>query len=75
MHCCAVFPAGRLLTETDAPFQPLRGKEFSCYADLESILETMAALRREAGTENSTAAEMKIIIEKNFRSAFNRDKD
>ena len=68
MRCCAIFPADRLLTETDAPFQPPRGKEFSCYADLEPILETMAALRREAGAENVTAAE----IEKNFNAAFNR---
>jgi TatD DNase family protein len=70
MRCCAVFPAGRLLTETDAPFQPLRGKNFSRYADLELILETMTALRREAGTEDINAAEIKKNVEKNFLSAF-----
>ena len=70
MHCCAVFPADRLLTETDAPFQPLRGREFSVYADLRSILETMAALRRETGNGGSTVLEIEKIVENNFRAAF-----
>jgi len=69
-RCCAVFPADRLLTETDAPFQPPRGKEFSCYADISRILEAAAALRREAGAGGSTAQELEEIIERNFRSAF-----
>jgi TatD DNase family protein len=70
MRCCAVFPADRLLTETDAPFQPPRGKEFSCYADIPRILEAAAALRREAGAEGSTVQELEEIIERNFRAAF-----
>jgi len=70
MRCCAVFPAGRLLTETDAPFQPARGGEFSCYADIGRILEAAAALRRDAGTEGSTVQELEEIIEKNFHTAF-----
>jgi TatD DNase family protein len=70
MRCCAVFPANRLLTETDAPFQPLRGKKISCYADLERILETAAALRREAGSEFSSVRELEKIVEDNFRSVF-----
>ena len=70
MRCSAVFPADRLLTETDAPFQPPRGKDFSCYADLEPILETMAALRREAGVVDLTAEEMKETVDKNFHAAF-----
>jgi len=70
MRCCAVFPADRLLTETDAPFQPSRGNEFSCYADLYPILETMTALRREAGTADLTAEEMKETVEENFHAAF-----
>ena len=72
IRCCAVFPADRLLTETDAPFQPPQGKDFSCYADLAPILETMTALRREAGTADLTAEEMKKIVEKNFHAAFNQ---
>jgi TatD DNase family protein len=70
MRCCAVFPANRLLTETDAPFQPLRGKGFSSYADLERILETAASLRREAGTEASSVQELEKVVEENFRAVF-----
>jgi TatD DNase family protein len=70
MRCCAVFPVNRLLTETDAPFQPLRGKNFSSYVDLEHILETAAALRRESGTECSSVEELEKIIEENFRTIF-----
>ena len=51
MRCCATFPAERLLTETDAPFQPLRGKAYSAYADLPAILQAMESLRGEPGME------------------------
>jgi TatD DNase family protein len=70
MHCCAVFPSERILTETDAPFQPPRGREFSSYADLGHILETAAALRREAGTEVSCVEELEKVVEGNFLTAF-----
>ncbi|MCL2043265.1 MAG: TatD family hydrolase [Treponema sp.] len=62
MRCCTRFPADRLLTETDAPFQPLRGREFSCYADLAEIITAMESLRGETGMEG--------VIEDNFRAAF-----
>jgi TatD DNase family protein len=71
MRCCAAFPAGRLLTETDAPFQPPRGREFSSYADIPRILEAASALRREAGAEGSSVQELEEIVERNFRAAFN----
>jgi len=70
MRCCAVFPVGRLLTETDAPFQPPRGVQFSSYAGIPRILEAAAALRREAGSEGATAQELEMIIEQNFYAAF-----
>jgi TatD DNase family protein len=63
-RCCAVFPANRLLTETDAPFQPLRGNTFSRYADIARIQETVAALR------GIPPAEIEKTIEGNFRNAF-----
>ena len=66
---CALFPAERLLTETDAPFQPPRGKNFSHWADLPIIIETAAALRREAGNPTD-AKELETQIEANFRTAF-----
>jgi TatD DNase family protein len=60
-RCCAAFPTDRLLTETDAPFQPLRGREFSRYADIVVILGAMESLRNEKLGE---------IIENNFNAAF-----
>jgi TatD DNase family protein len=68
IRCCALFPPERLLTETDAPFQPQRGKKFSSYADLKLIIETMVALR----SERSDIEEMENIIEQNFHRAFNK---
>jgi len=63
--CCAKFPAERLLTETDAPFQPLRGQNFSCWADLPHIIEKAASLR------NVPANELETQIENNFKNIFN----
>jgi len=70
---CALFPAQRLLTETDAPFQPLRGEIFSCWANLPLILETAAALRREAESDVSDAKKLEARIEANFHTAFKYD--
>ena len=75
MRCCAVFPAGRLLTETDVPYQPLRGRACSGWEDLPRILAAVCALRREAGARRAEAEEpegggLETIIESNFRSAF-----
>jgi TatD DNase family protein len=69
-RCCALFPAGRLLTETDAPYQPPRGREFSRWADLPLILEGMAELRREAGTFDGAAGDLEKTADENFRRAF-----
>jgi TatD DNase family protein len=62
--CCAKFPAERLLTETDAPFQPLRGQNFSQYSDLPHIIEKAAALR------NVPAKELETQLENNFKNIF-----
>jgi len=63
MRCCAAFPVERLLTETDAPFQPPRGREFSRYADISAILGAMEALR-------GGGVKMEKIIETNFSAVF-----
>jgi len=60
MLCCAGFPAERLLTETDAPFQPPAGQNFSCWDDLPHIIEKAASLR------NVPANELEARIEYNF---------
>jgi TatD DNase family protein len=69
-RCCASFPEERLLTETDAPYQPPRGRDFSRWADLPRILEAMAELRRERGLFSGTAAELEKAVDENFRRAF-----
>jgi TatD DNase family protein len=70
MRSCAALPADRLLTETDAPFQPLRGAPFSRWADLPVILRALADLRREAGNFGGTAAELEAVIDGNWERAF-----
>ncbi|MDR2941775.1 MAG: TatD family hydrolase [Treponema sp.] len=60
----SLFTADRLLTETDAPFQPRRGEKFSAWADLPLILKTAANIRGE----NTEALECQI--EANFREVF-----
>ncbi|GHV61925.1 TatD family hydrolase [Spirochaetia bacterium] len=69
-QCCAGFPAERLLIETDAPYQPLRGMTFSRWADLPVILKAAASLRKEAGSPGADEGELEEIIEGNFRKAF-----
>jgi len=72
-RCCACFPEERLLTETDAPFQPLPGREFSRYADISAVLGAMEALRSGdsgGGGVPYGTAEMEKVIEINFNMAF-----
>ncbi|MDR2435077.1 MAG: TatD family hydrolase [Treponema sp.] len=70
MRCCAAFPLSRILTETDAPYQPLRGARHSTWEDLPRVLQAAAALRRNAGAAGSSAGELETAVENNFRAAF-----
>jgi TatD DNase family protein len=67
---CASLPADRLLVETDAPYQPPRGKPFSSWADIPAILREAAALRREAGNSGGEAAELEALTDGNFHRIF-----
>lgn len=63
---CTHLPLDRLLSETDAPYQPLRGERFSHWGNLPAILERMTLLRKEKmRNEDLTAA-----IERNFQRAY-----
>jgi TatD DNase family protein len=73
LRSCAVFPPDRLLLETDAPWQPLRGAPFSRWADLSAILSAAAALRKEAGTPGGEREELENITDKNFFRVFSPD--
>lgn len=68
MRCCTHLPAERLLTETDAPYQPLRSAAFSRYADLSLTLQTMHSLREQAGT--LPAVPLESLIDANFHCCF-----
>ena len=70
--CAASLPAERLLFETDAPYQPLRGGSFSSWQDLAVICEGIAALRMEAGSPCSTSEELQKQTDANFLAVFSR---
>ncbi|MDR3276612.1 MAG: TatD family hydrolase [Treponema sp.] len=63
MAAAATLPTDRLLTETDAPYQPLRGAAFSRYADLGAVLEGLSALRGGEGG-------LEAAIDRNWRRVF-----
>jgi TatD DNase family protein len=72
MAAAAFFPPDRLLLETDAPYQPIRGKTFSSWRDLDAICAGVAALRREAGSACDTAEEMEYVTTENFFTVFDK---
>ncbi|MDR0599203.1 MAG: TatD family hydrolase [Treponema sp.] len=72
IRSCAAFPAERLLLETDAPYQPPGGAEFSRWADLPAVLAAAAAIRKEAAVPGAGAEELERITERNFFSVFRR---
>jgi TatD DNase family protein len=69
-RCCAVFPAERLLLETDAPYQPLRGGAFSSWGDLPLVCREAAALRKEAGRPGGSPEALEALTEANYFRAF-----
>jgi TatD DNase family protein len=72
IQCCSLLPIKRLLTETDAPYQPRRGEKFSTWADLPLILKTTANLRGESGNLIDER-DLETQIENNFRRIFNHE--
>ena len=68
----ALLPADRILLETDAPYQPLRGKEFSSFRDLNDICSCIAALRKKASSDCGEAKELEEQTEVNFYRVFGR---
>ncbi|GHV27740.1 hypothetical protein AGMMS4952_09960 [Spirochaetia bacterium] len=66
----AALPLDHLLLETDAPYQPLRGRKFSRWADLGEILRGLAGLRREAGAPGGFPGELEAATDRNFRRVF-----
>jgi TatD DNase family protein len=67
MQCVAALPAERLLFETDAPYQPLRGSDYASYADVFGVLQRATQLRAGA---NSDIHELEQITDNNFCAVF-----
>ena len=68
---CAELPANHILLETDAPYQPLRGKEYSSWADLPLILAEAAKIRKgKAAREGTDTAVLEEITGRNFKECF-----
>jgi TatD DNase family protein len=71
MKTCAVLDTGRLLFETDAPYQSLNGREFSSYADIQLITEQAALLRCGAG-QLCTKDELEKLVDENFYKVYKK---
>ena len=71
IKACAAIDSERLLFETDAPYQSLRGRTFSTYADIHPVIEQAALLRREAG-QSCTKAELERIADENFYKVYRK---
>jgi len=65
-----ILPVERILLETDAPYQPLRGKEFSTWRDLSQIRACIAGLRKNSGSKCVTPEELEEQTTKNFYRVF-----
>jgi TatD DNase family protein len=70
MEACASLPSDRILSETDAPYQPLRGRAHSSWGDLAAVLAAVASLRSAAGSPCATAAEVEAACDQNFQAAY-----
>jgi TatD DNase family protein len=64
IEACANVPADRLLSETDAPWQPPRGEEFCRLEHIGRVVEGMAAIRGAAPEA------LEERLEGNFRRAY-----
>jgi TatD DNase family protein len=64
IEACALLPEDRLLSETDAPWQPPRGSPYCRFEAIADVVRGMAALR---GTD---AAYLEAVLETNFRRAY-----
>jgi len=72
MICASSFPAENILLETDAPYQPLRGKAFSSWDDLPAICAGIAALRKKTGSLCNDPDDLETQTTDNFFKVFSR---
>jgi len=72
MASAGILPASKLLFETDAPYQPLKGKEFSTWRDLSQICSCIAGLRKGVGSPCASPEELEAQTTENFFQVFER---
>jgi TatD DNase family protein len=60
----------RILLETDAPYQPPRGKTFSSWQDLDAICSCIASLRKDSGCPGAYGEELRNATTANFSRVF-----
>jgi TatD DNase family protein len=72
MRCVAALPAEHLLFETDAPYQSLKGRDYSSYADIVGILQQAVQLR--ANCDIPSIEELEQITDNNFCAVFGCDR-
>lgn len=69
IECVRNLPLDRLLLETDAPFQTLKGEQFTSPAEIRRVYQAAYKIRRETEpqlTENTFCA----VLHQNFQSIF-----
>lgn len=64
LESCEALPEERLLSETDAPWQPPRGSEWTRTSHLNEIVKIMADTRKIG------VMEMEMLLRRNFLNAF-----
>lgn len=70
MRACALLPPEVLLFETDAPYQPLHGNEYSFYDDIFKVVRSAALLRAETEGMIHTEEELHFLNDEHFRAVF-----
>ncbi len=70
MEAASLLPPERLLTETDAPYQPLRNRNYSSWKDIHTVIRSMAELRGKSGTDCRNIEAIEAQTDANFRKAF-----
>jgi TatD DNase family protein len=76
LRCAALLEENRLLFETDAPYQPLGMKKFSCYSDIFAVIRCAEELRKESGgnfrdrAAGSGGEKLENITDNNFNAVF-----
>ncbi|GMO53826.1 MAG: hypothetical protein Ta2G_12390 [Termitinemataceae bacterium] len=64
IKCCSHLDSDRILFETDAPYQMLKGEMYSSYCDIKKVIQSASVLR------GSSVAELEKISCSNFFNAF-----